>query len=260
MPSENDVPLGEGARRYYEQQFGDRIRQVSKTGGVPKNSGGSNWSGKAGAGAVIGVVFVIIRIIIAVARTDSSTPSYTYTPPAPPKFEMNFQKELDDAILQVDANFTDEDVPFPQGLCYRILQESRQQQATPGKRIFALATADQRQQIAKAATEQKLSEKEQSDLRTTLNAILRRADFYDDDSFVFVPGKFNLIVAQAVDRGDAAPKDPLFNRLLLEKCYPLQIVSLSQRGKLDAAAREEWQREARLDLASAQRSYEPAKH
>ncbi|HEY7425420.1 MAG TPA: hypothetical protein VH682_14410 [Gemmataceae bacterium] len=282
MSAENDVPLGDGARRYYEQQFGDRIRKVSKGGGSP-GRGGSNWNGRAGAGIglTVGIAFVVLRIFLALARTGSHSPSYTYTPPTQPKFNVDLPKQFHDnpkdvpppdpfardlALLlqpvdQVgDPFFTDQDVPFPQGLCYRIQQESQQQHLTPGQRIWKLATPDQRQLIAKTASGQKLSDKEQGDLRETWNAILHNADFYDDDSFVLIGREVaTLLVAQAM-RDNAEPRDPLFNRLLLEKCYPQQIIPLHKRHQLNGPTRAERRRAAQADFEAARQRYKAAKH
>jgi hypothetical protein len=92
MSSENDVPLGDEARRYYERQFGERIRQVRKRGGTSPNVGSKRDEG-AGTVVVLGVIFILINIMLAVARTDSSEPSYSYKRSPPPGFKADFQKE-----------------------------------------------------------------------------------------------------------------------------------------------------------------------
>lgn len=103
MSTENDVPLGEGSRRYYEQMFGDRIRQVNKGGGsVPRrDSGGSNGTGRAGCGVAI-AIFVVIRIIAAVLSTHSHPSSRSYTLPPPPPFNGGMQKRWDGKPVQND--------------------------------------------------------------------------------------------------------------------------------------------------------------
>jgi hypothetical protein len=82
MSTENDVPLGEGSRGYYERKFSDRIRQVKKGGGSAPNrdNGGSNGAGRAGCGVAI-AIFILIRIIISVLNSHSHTPTYHYSPP-----------------------------------------------------------------------------------------------------------------------------------------------------------------------------------
>jgi len=273
------VPLGEGARRYYEQQFGDRIRKVSKGGG--SSGGGSNWNGRAGCGIAIGVI-VLLRIIVAFSRIGSSTPSYTYTPPPQPRFDPDWQKKLDERLAEdnQEKRFNDmlqqiieaqpaerpqpaqpqdlaaleknglrnEEVPLPQGLCYRIHHESRRAMPTPGSRICQLLDEDARQLIAKAAEGKALDKDEKEELLEALNDLLGRPDLYE---------------AAAFGRIEPARRGPLpvarYNRQLLEKCYPQQIVPLSERGKLDAAAHLQWLDRASADLTAARQEYEPAK-
>jgi hypothetical protein len=93
MSSENDVPLGDEARRYYERQFGERIRQVRKRGGTPPSPGGSKEDEYAGTALILGVICIITRIILFGASTDSSEPSYSSKPSPPPGFKADFQKE-----------------------------------------------------------------------------------------------------------------------------------------------------------------------
>jgi hypothetical protein len=93
MSTENDVPLGEGSRGYYERMFGDRIRQVRKGGDAPKRDNGApNWNGRAGCGVAI-AVFMLIRIIFAVLNAHSHTPSYHNSPP--PRFNPGMEKHWD---------------------------------------------------------------------------------------------------------------------------------------------------------------------
>ena len=90
MSTENDVPLGEGSRDYYERKFADRIRQVRKSGGAPRgDKGGPNWNGRAGCGVAI-AIFMLIRLIIAVLNTHSHSSSHNYSPP--PRFNPGMQK------------------------------------------------------------------------------------------------------------------------------------------------------------------------
>lgn len=290
MSTENDVPLGEGSRRYYEEQFGDRIRKVSKGGGPGRGggSGGSNWNGRAGIGIAVGVIVVILRLVLALSRSSSSTPSYTYTPPPQVKFDEDWQKKLDKRfgqpekdneekrindllrqimeakpadnpqpdLVQLGENaLRDEEVPLPQGLCYRIYQENLQGSRfrasipTPGKRICQLLDDDGRKLIAKAAEGKALDEDEKDELIESLNGLLGRNDLYEVAFF----GKVAPVAPQAANVPIGR-----YNRQLLEKCYPQQIVPLSERGKLDAAARLKWLDRASADLTLARKQYEPA--
>jgi hypothetical protein len=246
MSTENDVPLGEGSRRYYEEQFGDRIRKVSKGGGPGRRSGssGSNWNGRAGIGIAVGVIVVILRIVLAVSRTSSSTPSYNYTPPPQVRFDEDWQKKLDkrfgnpekdneekrinellQQILEAkpadnpppDLNglgengLRDEEVPLPQGLCYRIHQESLRAIPSPGKRICQLLDDDARKLITKAAEGKELNEDEKDELLESLNDLLARKDLYEVAAF----GKVMQVAPHAANMPIG-----LYNRQLLEKSYP----------------------------------------
>ena len=287
MSTENDVPLGEGSRRYYEQQFGDRIRKVSKGGGAGSGSGGSNWNGRAGVGIAVGVILVILRIVLALSRSSSSTPSYTYTPPPQVKFDEDWQKKLDkrfgnpekdneekriNALLQQileakpadnpqpglpqepaqpgENGLRDEEVPLPQGLCYRIHQESLRAIPTPGRRICQLLDDDARALITKAAKGKALDEDEKDELLESLNDLLGRKDLYEADASRNV----TQVAPQAANMPIA-----LYNRQLLEKSYPKQIVPVRERALLNAPARRRWLDGARADLTEARQLYEPAK-
>jgi hypothetical protein len=106
MSTENDVPLGEGARGYYEQKFGERIRQVSKGSKQPRDTGSSSRTkGSAGCGVVF-FVFILIRLIASFSRSNSHTPTYQYNPPAP----IPIQKQLPNK--QVKPNFPKPQNPF----------------------------------------------------------------------------------------------------------------------------------------------------
>ncbi|HWG44928.1 MAG TPA: hypothetical protein VN688_19320 [Gemmataceae bacterium] len=277
MSSENDVPLGEGSRRYYEQQFGERIRKVSKSGNTPpSNGGGWNWNGRAGAGLILGVIFIVIRIILVVARTDSSAPSYTYKPVVPQKLEadFHFRKHLNDVPIQDDAKdiqpdpafgplalipnpanpqLDQRDVPLLEGLCYRIHTESQQFERTPGSRICRFLNADEQALITKAARGQALNRNERFDLIVSLKVVLQRADFFDGDSFRTVALPAELVLRHNADPNQPAEEIRQFNRSLLERCYPEQIVPLRERDTLDDQSREQWRKRARADLDKAKK-------
>ena len=94
MATENDVPLGDGARRYYEQQFGERIRQVNK-GGSRSNGAPSNSGARTGCGVVI-LIFLAIRIFSALLRSSPSAPTIReMPPPLPPAIHQKAPWERD---------------------------------------------------------------------------------------------------------------------------------------------------------------------
>jgi hypothetical protein len=100
MSSENDVPLNDPAR-YYEKQFGDRVRNVAKPGArgpSPSSGGGRGWWGGGGA-AIFGII-IIVRLLLSLG--GSSRPSYNYQPP--PQFHFD-QKKLDDILRNKEKDW-----------------------------------------------------------------------------------------------------------------------------------------------------------
>jgi hypothetical protein len=281
MSAENDVPLGEGGRSYYEHQFADRIRQVNKSARPVRNGTGPNWSGRAGGGGVaLFVGLILVRIFIAASRSGSHTPSYTYTPPPQPRFDVEMQKRLNEIGIRGDQNdvfvpnglfgpagagmnpqaeprLDAADVPVLTGLCYRIQSEHLQSPRTPGGRICQLLHAGERQLLARASRAEALNEDERRDLIDALNEILAEADFFDGGSFrsVPLPADFVLRHQQLPAQDPGAVQE--FNRLLLEHCYPKQIIPLRERPTLTPQAREAWQKRALADLQQARQQ---AKH
>lgn len=131
MSTENDVPLGDGARRYYEQLFGDRIRRVNKgSDSAPQGNcgGGSNWNGRVGCG-VAAVAFIIIRILLILTHTSSSTPPYDYsTPPA----HFQLQPRIEERNVPLNER---DDLEVRRHLDQLLLDlERAEKQADPAKR------------------------------------------------------------------------------------------------------------------------------
>lgn len=257
MSAENDVPLGDGSRRYYEQQFGDRIRHVKK-GGTARgndNGGGSKPNGRIGCVALFLIVGVLRLIGSVVSHSSTSVPTYTR-----PHIDLgDLQQPLDPALFApVDADraalLIKDDVPLLEGLCYRIHRESLQAEPTPGKHICQLADDHTRKHIAKTADGPEPNAFETQAILDGLNILLRRADFAEGNAFNAVPG---FVILQ-LTRGDD-PVRPQFNRSLLEHCYPLQIVPLTERDTLDDRSRHRLWIRALDDLAKARQKYEPEK-
>ncbi len=264
MSTENDVPLGDDSRRYYEQQFGDRIRQVNKGGGAtPKSkSGGSNWNGRAGCGGGAVAAFVVIRIVIALFRVSSS-PSHNYSIPDPPEFQLN-QQDLDRLLQQAHERngglvvpldgrakgggliqlVGKEDIPLLRGLCYRIHRESKGPGESPGKHILQLLDPDARDLLVRSAEGKELGPQEEKDLLEALDDVLYENHFYTPVVFRNVPGVATWRLVG--DIGSARS-----NRLLLEKCYPQQIVPLGKRDTLTEQDRARWKKQAQEDLDKA---------
>jgi hypothetical protein len=256
MSNENDVPLGEGSRRYYDRLFGDRIRQVNKGGAPRRDSSGPTGSGRAGCGVLI-AVFVLIRILSLVFRTHPSTlptlPHFEVGMPQQPRdWGVPHARDNDDEAKVLLAK---EDVPLLGGLCYRIAKESRQLESTPGKRICELLPPDANALLRRAANGELLRDDEQEVLLEALDELLHDATFYDGRSFRHVPGVARL--RPRIDNGPAAaPGTPRFNRLVLEKCYPEQIVPFNERRHLDPQERERWRLRAQRDLNQARQEHD----
>lgn len=253
MSTENDVPLGEGSQRYYERLFGDRVRKVNKGGGAPQNSGGgSNGSGRAGCGILI-AGFVLIRILSVVFHSHPSTmptlPHFEVVtpPPQPRDWGIPHAKDNDEANVLLAR----EDIPLLGGLCYRMDRESRQPESTPGKHICKLLPPDAQALLRRAAKGAILRDHEQELLVEALEETLHDDRFYDGPSFR------NVSLRLRIDNGPVAvPGTPRFNRLVLEKCYPKQIVPLNERGHLDALERERWRLRAQLDLNQVRQEHD----
>jgi hypothetical protein len=264
MSTENDVPLGDGSRRHYEQQFGNRIRQINKgRGETPKSSGGSGWNGRAGCGGGAIAAFIIIRILIALARTSSSSSSHNYSTPDPPEFQQH-QVEIEQLLKQLREKqpvlapdgpagkgvgliqlLGKEDIPLLQGLCYRIHRESLQPGESPGKHILQLLEPGARALLIRSAEGKMLLPQEESDLLEALDDELHEDNFYDAASFRNVPGVATL---RLLGENEGSLR---FHRHLLEKCYPQQIVPFKKRDTLTEEDRARWKKQAQDDLVKA---------
>jgi hypothetical protein len=174
--------------------------------------------------------------------------------PRGPEIILNFAEH--------DVLLAQEDVPLLQGLCYRIHEECEKLAATPGKRICLLVDHSTKGLVARAAQGQALDRAEREELFAALNAVLHRTDFVDANSFRGIRGAVALVLMHGLmpDAGDKpVVNSPRFNRLILDKCYPHQIVPLHQRDQLDAFEQEQWLRRAQTDLSCARLQYEPTK-
>lgn len=286
MSTENDVPLGEGSRRYYEQMFGDRIRQVSKSGTAPsRNRPSSGSPGRAGCGVLI-AIFIAIRFIAAFMGSHSN--HTTNNPPPPPRFNaapfpdnrvpdddalerlrqlMQKQKlnhiEPKRPLHEVEQNFllTKDDVPFLEGLCYRLYHESLRKEATPGKHFLALMDADVRALVAKAGRGIALDENESAEVLKGLNEILEHRDFWNYESLARLRELQETSRQHDNAQGLHIPPPARMEerRLILQICYPRQIVPLSERNHFGEKARETLREQARMDLGKARRQYEGIK-
>jgi hypothetical protein len=273
MAADEDVPLGDAAR-HYEQQFGDKIRQVQKGGARPPAGAprGGGWgAGRGAVGAVLVVVFIVIRLLVSIGNSSNRhpTPSYTFTPPPamPPVDFERVQREMEQRRSRwrpvapaldngPSYRFEEGDVLLPEGLCYRVAQEARGAASTPGKRLAAFLDAAARDLVGRAARGERLGAVEEADLRAALNEVLDKRDFYDEPSFrgLDLPAEAQAVAAKR-DQAAAAELRKL-NRLALEAAYPRQIVRAQFRGALDPGIEREL---ALSDLRKARQKYEPAK-
>lgn len=266
MSTENDVPLGEGARRYYEQQFGERIHEIKKGRRTPQRDSGSIWNGRAGCGGIL-VVLVLLRVIVALIGTlANKSPDPPMPGLAAPEF-INPRKPLAEQIQEVNAEaetalLRHGEVPLPQGLCYRMYQESLRPEATPGKHLLKLFDPNARRLLVQSAQGRALDVNESQALLIGLNDVLQHDDFWDEEAFQQPMPVAELLHKGGIDVQLHGLDNLLATRLkerrqLLERCYPGQIVSLDERLRLDGQARTEWIRRAQRDLDEARRQYEP---
>jgi len=81
-----------GPRNYYEDQFGERIRNIVKGGGTPPPpppSGPSVPSTGSGSGFGRGAGFFIVFLVIGIFRVMLSS-NHRHTPPPPPPPRIQF--------------------------------------------------------------------------------------------------------------------------------------------------------------------------
>ena len=269
MAAEEDVPIRDSAR-HYEEQFGDKVRQVQKPGARPPASG----SGGFGAvGAVVLVVIFLIRVFISLANS-SSRESYT-PPPAMPA--IDFQRFQEQAREQPEAfgpatrrllgvedetsyRFEPGDVPLPEGLCFRIEQDARGEVATPGKRLSMFLDPAARALVGRTARGAALGPGEEADLRAALNEALDKPEFFDERYFRGLDLPAEALAALAQRGPGLVPPDVKdvrrLNRLALEAAYPRQVLRAKFRGRLDPQLER---RIAALDLEEARRQFGPVK-
>jgi hypothetical protein len=273
MASNIPLPSGEGSPNYYQQQFGERIRSIRKGGGG--SGGGSRWNGGAAIGIGVGVLIAILRI--ANSSSHHTPPPRFQSPPAfnpdalddldrlnkqlqdlqvPPVPFPNVQQPVMPDVPADDPNLlTEEEVPLLAGLCYRIDQESRQPQATPGKHICSLLDGEALRLLRRAAAGAELNADERNQLLDALNELLDNPKFYNAASFRLVPGVATMRLWGRDDGGNAPKGVRRFNRALLEAAYPKQIIPVRLKDNLDDDDLRAWKDRAREDLASAKKQY-----
>jgi hypothetical protein len=277
MASDDDVPIGEGARNYYEQQFGSRIEKISAGAARSKPApSSSNWGGRGVGGGIAVAVFILIRVVIGLSSANKSSHTSYPTIPQPqpavdPKFfdelarmerqraEMMQNQLLIPPGVDVAAFLLNQDeVPLPAGLCYRIWQESDLPRPSPGKRIWSFLDEEGRTLVRRSAGGAVLNPQELAALLGELNRILQRQDFHDEASFSAVNLPLPLRATSRDWKRPGRVKPPhevaQFNRGLLEAAYPAQIVPW-EHGLLEDKARDEWRDRARRDLEAARRQF-----
>jgi hypothetical protein len=91
MPPENDVPIHDAAR-YYEQQFGDRVRNLAKPS-ARRPSPGGRGAGWVGGGTVFVVIYLVLRLVLALGR-DTARPAPRFQPPPKVLFKKDEQNDM----------------------------------------------------------------------------------------------------------------------------------------------------------------------
>ena len=193
---------------YYENQFGDRIRNISKGGtkppAPPRSGSGGRTAG--GAGVVIGVIF-LIRLLVSFGSSSSSHTSHNFnTPPmqfqqpqpmqiqVPPMIRhRRFPPELNPPagnqvmndeqvrrLLQQNGLedpqkgsplLTAEDVAFLPAFCRRLQRQGPTTELTPDRRVYDGLDADGRKLLAEIAADLKLepAPEKRDEMLETLN-------------------------------------------------------------------------------------------
>jgi hypothetical protein len=104
------MPAERPGENYYEHQFGERIRNIQKSGARPPSTSGSGSGtrGKTagGAGIVIAII-IVVRAIIGWNSHSSSHDTYKYTPPRQTQFQQPppVQWQPPPAALPADQRF-----------------------------------------------------------------------------------------------------------------------------------------------------------
>ncbi len=217
------------------------------------------------------LVVVVVRVLLSLGNATRHS-----TPPGPPP-QIDFERMRKEAEERQGAagaaaralvarkpfrprpapQFQKDDVPLPEGLCYRIRREAQRAGPSPGKRVEQTLREPECELLRRAARGERLAEAGTA-LEGALNALLDQPDFYDERYFsgVNLPFEAQFLVAQR-DEG-LEPLQPgdvrLLNRLALEAAYPNQIVPARERGQLNPAGRARWKERARKDLEAARQA------
>lgn len=181
-----------------------------------------------------------------------------FAPRLPDPRAIPFRPVRGAQVLRKEPLLSPADVPLPQGLCYRIYQESRQKQACPGKRIWTLLDAHGRQVIQKVASGTGGNSAPQAECFAVLNKLLKCANLYDEAAFRRVD-LLPDITLQHLRLGMAlAPQEIAWaNRALLQSAYPRQIAPPPGGPGGVRAPAGQWKERARADLEAARRQFEP---
>jgi hypothetical protein len=123
--------LNDAGRNYYEEQFGGRIRQITKRGAAPAARTPNPDAGGclSGVGRVGGTV-IVIAVITAIRLGSRSNHSYT-PPPQPriqvPQFQMPQDDRFDFKDMRNKQRFGIQEQEDPQERINRIIRELNQQ-------------------------------------------------------------------------------------------------------------------------------------
>jgi hypothetical protein len=166
--------------------FGERVRKIGRSEERPEKQPAGN-GGKVGAGVVVAIVLVVLRVLVGLGSRTSSKPQATL-PPAPrwqapnpvplqhepplPRDRLPWEVPLPDMERRIEElekqGFVlpqpqpeafllhEEDVPILRGLCYHIDHEGRQAKDSPGQRIWQLLDEDGRKLVRDAAAHRDL--------------------------------------------------------------------------------------------------------
>jgi len=110
------------------------------------------------------------------------------------------------------------------GFWGKVVQDAREAEPSPGKRIWEVLSDDAQSTIEHGAAEGKLTKRERRTIMKALNRGLRRKDFYDERYFPNVAlSSSDRALLQARWSTLARSETKALNRALLMACYPEEL-------------------------------------
>ena len=266
----------ERSGNYYENQFGNRIRDFGKGGsstppaGKKPDAGGGGKLGARGGGWLAVVVIIGVVRLVSSLSSSSSRSNNSIPPPLPqiqpmPQFVLNpppaFPPAFDAQLPKDAPALTAEDVAYLPALCYRLHMEGRRADRTPARRIYDRLDEGARTLLREIALNADVepAHEQYVVMLEAINELLDDIDFYDARYFpepVKDAGTRLLLLSRP------KPGMPLtdvqirgLNRALMTAAFPRQIIARKQQVMLDGQRRLATEQDAKIELAELRRKY-----